>query len=98
MLVIILKQTFKIMLKLFISQSENDDISWSLYLKEHNECAADIGDMRKCTVKMKLLRDSIENQFCDFAKEVHCIFAFIKPFSFSEQQIKKMPNKTNGTS
>ena len=46
MLVIILKQTFKIKLKLFISQPENDDINWSPYLKEQIECAADIGDMR----------------------------------------------------
>ena len=92
MLVIILKQTFKIKLKLFISQPENDDINWSPYLKEQIECAADIGDMRKCTIKMNLLRDSLENRFCDFAKEVHCIFTFIKPFSLSEQQIMKMPN------
>ena len=32
--------------------------------------------MRKCTIKIKLLRDSFENRYCDFAKEVDCIFAF----------------------
>jgi len=40
--VIILKQTFKMKLKLFISQSENDDISLSPYWKEQIEWAADI--------------------------------------------------------
>jgi len=38
------------------------------------------------------LRDSFENRFCDFAKEVDCIFAFTNPFSVSEQKIMKMPS------
>ena len=48
--------------------------------------------MRKCTIKIKLLRDSFENRLCDFAKEVDCIFAFINPFSVIEQKIMKMPS------
>jgi len=43
-------------------------------------------------MKIKLLRDSLENHFCDFAKEVDRIFAFINPFSLSEQKIMKMPS------
>jgi len=48
--------------------------------------------MSKCTIKIKLLQNSFENRFCDFAKEVDCIFAFINPFSVSEQKIMKTPS------
>jgi len=83
--VIILKQTFNMKLKLFISHLENADIHQSSYLKEQIECAADNGSLIKCTIKMKLLQDSFENRFCDFAKEKVCILAFINPMSLSER-------------
>jgi len=67
--VIILKETLKIKLKLFISQLENADISQPPYSKEQIECAVDNGNSRKRTIKIKLLQDSFENRFCDFAKE-----------------------------
>jgi len=60
-------------------------------LNEQIHCAADIGDMRKCTIRIKLLQDSFENRFCDFANE-DCILAFIKPFSLSQRKIMKMPS------
>jgi len=91
--VIILQETLTIKLKLFISQLENTDISQSPYLVEQIECAADNGNLRKYTIKIKLLHDSFDNRFCDFAKEDQ-ILAFINPFSLSERQIKKMPRNT----
>jgi len=42
--------------------------------------------MRKSIIKIKLLRDSFENRFCDFAKEKDCIMVFINPFSLSEKR------------
>jgi len=56
-------------------------------LKEQIDYAADIGNVRKCSIKIKLLRDSFENRFCNFAKEEDCI----SPFSLSEQKIRKIP-------
>jgi len=52
----------------------------------------DNGNMRKCILKIKLLRDSFENCFCDFAKEEDCILTFVNPFSLSESKTMKMPN------
>jgi len=89
--VINLKQTFKMKLKLFISQLENADITWSPCLKEQIKWAADIGNLRKCTVKIKLLHDSFENRFYNFVKEEDCILALINPFLASEREIMKMP-------
>jgi len=43
-------------------------------------------------MKIKLLHNSFENRFCDFAKEENCILAFINPFSLSERKIMKMPS------
>ncbi len=41
--------------------------------------------------KIKLLQDSFETCFRDFAKEEDCMSAFINPFLLSEQQIMKIP-------
>jgi len=46
----------------------------------------DNGNMRKCTIKIKLLQHSFENHFCDFVKEENYILVFINPFSLSEQK------------
>ena len=91
--VIILQETLTIKLKLFISQLENADISWSPYLVEQIECGADNGNLRKYTIKIELLHDSFESRFCDFAKEDQ-ILAFINPFSLSERKIMKIPSST----
>jgi len=40
---------------------------------------------------MKLLQDSFESRFCDFAKE-DSIFALMNPFSLNEQKVMKMPS------
>jgi len=50
----------------------------------------DNGNMRKYTIKIKLLRDSFENGLCDFAKE-DCMLFFTNRFSLSERKIMKMP-------
>jgi len=52
----------------------------------------DNGNMRKCTIKIKLLRDSFQNHFCNFAKEEDCILVFTNPFSVNERKIMKMPS------
>jgi len=39
------------------------------------ECAADNGNLRKFTEKIKLLQNSFECCFCDYAKE-DCIVVF----------------------
>jgi len=54
--VIILKQTFKMKLKLFISWLENADISLSSYLKKQIECSADNGNLRKYTKNQVIAR------------------------------------------
>jgi len=61
---------------------------------EQIECAAGNGNLRKYTIKIKLLNASFENRFCDFAKEEDRILAFINPFSLSERKIMKMPSNT----
>jgi len=53
---------------------------------EQIECAAVNGNLRKCTIKIKLLQDSFENRFCDFAKEGDFVLAFINLFSLSGRQ------------
>jgi len=60
---------------------------------EQIECAADNGNLRKYTIKIKSLHDSFENRFCDFAKEDQ-ILAYINQFSLSERKIMKMPSNT----
>jgi len=60
---------------------------------EQIECAADNGNLRKYIIKIKLLHNSFENRFCDFAKEDQ-ILTFINPFSLSERKIMKMSSNT----
>jgi len=48
--------------------------------------------IRKCTLKIKLLQDSLENRFCDFAKEEDCILAFMNPFSLRGRKIMNVPS------
>ena len=45
--------------------------------------------MKKCTTKIKLLRDSFENRFFDFAKEEDRILVFVNPFLVSERKINE---------
>ena len=61
------------------------------HLKEQNEWPADNGNLAKYTEKIKLLQESFESRFHDFAKE-DSILALINPFSLSEQKIMKMPS------
>lgn len=84
---------FKMKLKLFVSQLENDDLSHFPHLKEQSECAPDNDNLTKYTEKIKLLQESFESRFHDFAKEECCILAFTNPFSLSEQNIMKLPSK-----
>ena len=58
------------------------------YFKEQIERAADNGNLRKCTEKMKLLPDSFESRFCDFAKEEDWILASIHPLLVNKTQLK----------
>lgn len=83
---------FKMKLKLFTSQLENEDLSQFPHLKEQSECAEDNGNFTKYIEKIRLLQESFESRFRDFAKEEDCILAFINPFSLSEQKIMKMPS------
>lgn len=84
---------FKMKLKLFISQLENEDLSQFPHLKEQSECAEDNGNFTKyIETKIRLLQESFGSRFSDFAKEEDCILAFINPFLLSEQTILKMPS------
>jgi len=78
-------------LKLFISQLENEDMSHFPNSKRAVECAVDNVSLRKGTVVITLLQNSLENRCCDFAEE-DCILAFINPFSLSEEKIMKTPS------
>ncbi len=60
------------------------------HLKEQSECADDDPNFRKYFENIKLLQDSFESRFRDFAKEEDCMFAFIKPYLLSEQHVVKM--------
>ncbi|KAG7176726.1 General transcription factor II-I repeat domain-containing protein 2-like 2, partial [Homarus americanus] len=71
-------------------QLENEDLSQFPHLKEQSERAADNGNLTKYTEKIKLLQESFESRFRDFAKEEDCILTFINPFSLGEQKIMKM--------
>jgi len=48
----------------------------------------DNGNMRKRTIKIRLLRDSFENRVFDFAEEDR-ILVFINPFLLSERKINE---------
>jgi len=55
--------------KLFITQLENE-INLFPYLKVQTGCAADNGNLRKCTIKIKLLQESISKSlFVSFLKK-----------------------------
>lgn len=43
-------------------------------------------------LKTKILQKSFESRFIDFAKEEHCILAFINSFLQSEESILKVPS------
>ena len=77
---------------MFVSQLKNQDLSKFPHLKEQSESADDDGNYTKYIDKIKLVQESFESRFQDFHKEEDCIFAFINPFSLSEQQIIKMPS------
>ncbi len=70
---------FKMKLKLLTSQLEKKDLSQFLHLKEQSECDDDDPNFIKYFEKIKLLQDSFENHFHDFAKEEDCMSSFIKP-------------------
>ena len=84
--------SFKMKLKLFISQLEKQDLCQFPHLKEQSEFAVDNGNMTKYIEKIKLLQESFESRFRDFAKEENFMVAFVNPFSLNDQDILKMPS------
>ncbi len=60
------------------------------HLQKQSEYLDDYPNFTKYFEKIKLLQDSFECRFHDFAKEEDCISAFIKPILLSEQQIMQM--------
>ena len=85
-------KAFKMKLKLFISQLENQDLSHFPHLKEQRDISNNKGNMTEYVEKLKLIQDSFENRFQDFAKDEHSMIAFTNPFLLNDEQIMKMPS------
>lgn len=77
--------SFKLKLNLFISQLENLDFCQFPHLKDHNEIADDNADTTKYIEKIKLMQESFEMRFADFAKEANVMRAFLNPFNIYTQ-------------
>ncbi len=83
---------FKTKLNIFTSQLKNADLCNFPHLEEQSEYADLDFTMAKIFDKIELLQESFESRFSDLAKEEKSTLAFINPFSFSEQNILKMPS------
>jgi len=81
---------FKMKLKQFISQLENEDMNQFLYLKIG--CAADNGNLRKCSNESSCYKTHSKVAFVIMLKKTKFWHLCIHPFSLTEQKIKEKPS------
>ena len=75
-----------------ISQLRLKDFRRFPQVNVQSECAEDLANFTEYIEKFTLIQEAYESRFSEIAEEEDCVLAFINPFSFTEQNILKMPS------